>query len=181
MIVSSYSGNKRQNLSDQKYPSLSVQELRGVDRNPWQSTRDIATYGLNRPRSQWLCFSLQHQAQAGGPCNQVLLITKIFSPIAKKKYLSKIITSQKWATCSIKFIRRPGRSQGLLYKHLPNSLPDSLILQSPIALRRRHAQTVRDSSSIYKIDYVIVIKNFLNPEKHQNPTTALVQKLRPFQ
>ena len=38
----------------------------------------------------------------------------------------------------------------------------------PRALRRRHAQTVRDSSSSYKIDYVIVIKNFLNPEGHQN-------------
>ena len=38
----------------------------------------------------------------------------------------------------------------------------------PIPLRRRHAQTVRDSSSSYKIDYVIVIKTFLNPENHQN-------------
>ena len=39
----------------------------------------------------------------------------------------------------------------------------------PTALRRRHAQTVRDSTSIYKMDYVIVIKNFLNLEGHQNP------------
>ena len=38
----------------------------------------------------------------------------------------------------------------------------------PIALRRRHAQTVRDSSSSYKIDDVIVIKTFLNPEGHHN-------------
>ena len=38
----------------------------------------------------------------------------------------------------------------------------------PTALRRGHAQTVRDSSSNYKIDYVIAIKNFLNPEGHQN-------------
>ena len=38
----------------------------------------------------------------------------------------------------------------------------------PTALRRRHAQTVRDSSSSYKIDYVIVIKTYLNPEGHQN-------------
>ena len=36
------------------------------------------------------------------------------------------------------------------------------------ALRRRHAQTVRDSSFSNKIDYVIVIKTFLNPEGHQN-------------
>ena len=40
----------------------------------------------------------------------------------------------------------------------------------PTALRRRHAQTVRDSTSSYKIDYVIVIKKLLNPEWHQNPT-----------
>ena len=37
-----------------------------------------------------------------------------------------------------------------------------------IALRRRHAQTLRDSSFSYKIDYVIVIKTFLNSEGHQN-------------
>ena len=28
---------------------------------------------------------------------------------------------------------------------------------------------MRDSSSSYKIDYVIVIKTFLNPKGHQNP------------
>ena len=38
----------------------------------------------------------------------------------------------------------------------------------PTALQRRHAQTVRDSSFSYKIDYLKVIKNFLNPEGHQN-------------
>ena len=38
----------------------------------------------------------------------------------------------------------------------------------PTALRRRHTQMVRDTSSSYKIHYVIVIKNFLNPEGHQN-------------
>ena len=32
----------------------------------------------------------------------------------------------------------------------------------PTALRRRHAQMVRDSLSSYKIDYAIVIKIFLN-------------------
>ena len=52
---------------------------------------------------------------------------------------------------------------------------NSLVIHSlsepfpPTALRRRHAQTVRDSSSSYKIDYVIVIKNFLNLKGHQNP------------
>ena len=39
---------------------------------------------------------------------------------------------------------------------------------SPTALQRRHAQTVRDSPSSYKIDYVILIKNFLNSEGYQN-------------
>ena len=38
----------------------------------------------------------------------------------------------------------------------------------PTALRRRHSQTIRDSSSSYKIDFVIVIKTFLNPEGYQN-------------
>ena len=33
---------------------------------------------------------------------------------------------------------------------------------------RRHAQTVRDSPSSFKIDYVKVIKKFLNTEGHQN-------------
>ena len=37
------------------------------------------------------------------------------------------------------------------------------------ALQRPHAQTVRDSTSSYEIDYVIMIKNFLNPKGHQNP------------
>ena len=42
----------------------------------------------------------------------------------------------------------------------------------PTSLRRRYAQTVRDSSSSYKIDYVIVINNFINPEGHQNPISG---------
>ena len=40
------------------------------------------------------------------------------------------------------------------------------------SLRRRHAQTVTDSTSSYKIVYVLVIKIFLNPEGHQNPTSG---------
>ena len=32
---------------------------------------------------------------------------------------------------------------------------------------------VRDSSSSYKIDYVIMIKKFLNLEGHQNPVNVL--------
>ena len=42
----------------------------------------------------------------------------------------------------------------------------------PTALQRRHAQTVRDRASSYKLDYVIVTKNFLNPEGHQNPISG---------
>ena len=47
---------------------------------------------------------------------------------------------------------------------LTDSLGDPLV---PTALQLRHAQTVRDSSSSYKIDYVIVIKNFLNLKGHR--------------
>ena len=36
----------------------------------------------------------------------------------------------------------------------------------PTALRRRHAQPARYSS--YKIRYVILIKNYLNPEGHRD-------------
>ena len=43
---------------------------------------------------------------------------------------------------------------------------------SSTALQRRHAQTVRGSTSSYKIDYVIVIRTFLNPERHQNRKTG---------
>ena len=43
----------------------------------------------------------------------------------------------------------------------------------PIALRRHHAQTFRDKCSSYKKDYVIIIKDFLNPEGHQNPFTGV--------
>ena len=42
----------------------------------------------------------------------------------------------------------------------------------PIALQRNHTQTVRDSFSSYKIDNVIVIKNFLDSKRHQNPISG---------
>ena len=70
-------------------------------------------------------------------------------------------------------ISRPGQSQGLLYKHLCHLLIHLLSHPfPPTALQRHHAQTVRDSSSSYRIDYVIVIKNFLNREGHQNRITG---------
>ena len=65
----------------------------------------------------------------------------------------------------ISIFSRPGQSQGLLYTFVIHSFSNPF---PPTALWRRHAQTVRDSSSSYKIDYFIVIKNFLNPEGHQN-------------
>ena len=42
----------------------------------------------------------------------------------------------------------------------------------PTALRRRHTQTVGDSTLSYKTDNIIVIKNFLNSEGHQNPISG---------
>ena len=39
----------------------------------------------------------------------------------------------------------------------------------PTALWRRHAKTVRDSSSSHKIVYVLLINNFINIKGHQNP------------
>ena len=41
----------------------------------------------------------------------------------------------------------------------------------PTAIQPRHAQTDRDMCSSHKIDYVILIKTFLNPG-HQNPISG---------
>ena len=71
------------------------------------------------------------------------------------------------------FCSRHGRSQGLIYKQPRHSLINWFSEPfPPTALRRRHAQTVRDSTLSYKIGYVIVIKTFLNPEGHQNPISG---------
>ena len=68
-----------------------------------------------------------------------------------------------------KICSRPGQSQGLLYKQPCHSLINWFSQPvPPTSLRCRHAQTVRDSTSSYKIGYVIVIKNFL-----QNPISGL--------
>ena len=95
----------------------------------------------------------------------------------------------KWISQNMKFMKmrgpsrammfsRPGQSQGLLNKHLRHWFIHSFIdwVSEPFpprALRRRHAQTVRDCSSSYKIEYVIVIKTFLNPEGYQNRISGL--------
>ena len=70
----------------------------------------------------------------------------------------------------LKSLADPGEAKGCSTNSLViNSLSQSVSQPfSPTALRRRHALPVRDSSSSYKKDYVIVIKTFLNPEGHQN-------------
>ena len=69
---------------------------------------------------------------------------------------------------------RPGQSQGMLDKLLCNYLINSVTYAFPLtALRRRHGQTVKVSSFCYKIDYVIGMKVFLNPEEHQNCISGL--------
>ena len=77
----------------------------------------------------------------------------------------------------LKMISIPGQSQRLLYKEPCGSLiqwVSESVSQPfpPTALRRHHNKTVWDSTSRYKIDYVIVIKNFLHPEGHQNPISG---------
>ena len=65
----------------------------------------------------------------------------------------------------------PGKARGCsINSLLINSFSEWVSQPFPTtALWRRHAQTVRVSTSRFKIDYVIMIKNFLNPEGHQNP------------
>ena len=66
-------------------------------------------------------------------------------------------------------ISRPGRSQGLLYKHLCNwlihSLSDPLV---KISLWSCHAQAVKNGASTHKTNYIDILKEILNPEGHQN-------------
>ena len=42
------------------------------------------------------------------------------------------------------------------------------LFDPPTTLWRRHTQTVRESSSRFKIDYVAQVKDILNPEVYQN-------------
>ena len=72
----------------------------------------------------------------------------------------------------------PGEARGCFINSLVIDSFIHLLIKSvrqpfpPTALRRRHAQTVKDSSSSYKIDYFIVVKTILNPEGHQNRITG---------
>ena len=77
----------------------------------------------------------------------------------------------------VNVISRPGRSQRLLYKQprhkLIHQFSESVSQPfPPTALQLRQTQTVKNRCSSYKIDYVIVIKDFLNPEGHQNPISG---------
>ena len=55
----------------------------------------------------------------------------------------------------------PEQNAGTIHESNPEHIPVK-------ARGCRNTKTAGDSSSSYKIDFVIVIKNFLNPERHQN-------------
>ena len=71
----------------------------------------------------------------------------------------------------IKYLADPGEARGCSTNTNTNTSVIHSFSQSvtdpfpPTGLWHRHAQTVIDSSFSYKIDYVIVIKTFLNPEE----------------
>ena len=109
-----------------------------------------------------------------------------FKQLEKKPLFYKVFGF--WSSSSIFLVKYQCQSRKKVPYHLWNFFADpvkargcstnSLMIKSvrkpfpPTALWRRHAQTVRDSSSSYKINYVIVIKNCLNPEGHQNPISG---------
>ena len=68
----------------------------------------------------------------------------------KRKFFFTLILFQ------MSLFSRPWRSQGLLFKQPCDSFSQSKSQPfPPTAFRRRHAQMVGDSTSSYKIDYVI--------------------------
>ena len=42
-----------------------------------------------------------------------------------------------------------------------------------MALRQRHAQTVQDSSSSYETNYIVLVRDILTPNGHQNGIIGL--------
>ena len=72
----------------------------------------------------------------------------------------------------------PGRSQGLHYKQPRHYLIHSVSHSVSPSAFSSHSFTALPIPNGYKIDYVIVIMNFLNPEGHQ--IQLIVQKLRLF-
>ena len=71
--------------------------------------------------------------------------------------------------CLVYEIHVPFQTASWLINSFINSVSQPF---PPTALQCHHAQTVRDSTFSYKINYIIVIKNFLNPEGHQNPISG---------
>ena len=97
-----------------------------------------------------------------------LLNQKLFSSFKRIDYDNDCHpkVSMDVAICILQARAKPG----LLYKQPRQWLTDSVSEPFPLtALQRCQAQTVGDSSSSYKIGYVIMIKNFLHPKGHQNP------------
>ena len=83
-----------------------------------------------------------------------------------------------YVVCCLPFLADPGKTRGcstntsVIISFIHSFIHSVSDIFPPTALRRRHAQTVWDSSFSYKIDYVIPIKNFLNPKGHQNPISG---------
>jgi hypothetical protein len=82
---------------------------------------------------------------------------------------SRFLASQgRWVGVKRVCLADPGKARGCC----TNSFVINSFIQSvcepfpPTALQCRHAHTVRDNSSSYKIDSVIVIQKFLNPKGH---------------
>ena len=112
--------------------------------NTWQLSRYILSGGEGKKHihSVFLPFPFRDTVGKSG----------------KKWYLGEVSIDPYNFCLSCVLFRRPGHSQGLLYKHLRygliNSLSDPWVSHSFTAAP---SQPVKDSSSSYKIDYVIGI------------------------
>ena len=133
---------------------------------------------LSKFAARWRCVP---QIKMTAHYNSQFLSPLLFFPLGSLKTAiigSKLVLNKSLLflkDCCFNFLADPGKARGCS----TNSLVIHWLIHwfsepfPPTALRRRHAQTVRDSTSSYKIDYVIVIKNLLNPEGHQNPISEL--------
>ena len=108
----------------------------------------------------------------------VLIYINILSCKYQSQYICCEVVTYSILTlflsCIVTYFADPGEARDCSTNtFIIHSLINSLSQPFPLtALRRRHAQTVRDSTSSYKIDYFIVIKKILNPEGHQNPISG---------
>ena len=118
-------------------------------------------------------------------CNSFWSLTNLSRQLSSQLYHQKKPSRQwtKESDFNQSYLADPGEDRGCSI----NSLVIPLFINyfsdpfPPTALQCRHAQTVRDSSSSYEIDYVIVINKFLNIEGHQNliigsKVTAIILK-----